>query len=275
MKIGSIEWTNERLYIRWQAIRLDDEYRAFCDKYSQYFNTDGMLEIWRLPAGERLPTGEDEVEREIKEVQGRWGLDTDTIYHYNVDHDIDYFIDDNVFENPFAIDFLLKDEKSEDLDPFWGKNHIVLKVNVDGSIPDAQLKDEFLEYIQAARESIGIKQVRSTPDEVDLQVYKLFKDGWASREIIKEVWPDEYKIEFGKDEPGDEYEQGKLYKKLSKEYQKQGLRDWDVRAFAEAYPKDACEADHTDKSKSGRIRLYVRVRDAIKRVEKYMERIKI
>lgn len=263
MKIGNIEWTNKRLWIRWQAVRCDDEYRTFCDKFSQYFNTDGMLEIWRLPT--------DEAEREVEKVQGRYGLDY--IYHYKIDHDIDYFIDDNVFENPFAIDFLLKDEKSDDLDPFWDNNHIVLKVNVDGSIPEAQLKDEFLDYVKAARESIGIKQVRSIPDKVDFQVYNLcFQSDKSRKEIIKEVWPDEYKIEFGKDKPGDEYEQDKLYKKLSIEYQKQGIRGWDDRAYAEAYPKDTCEADHT--GKSGRIRLYVKVRDAIKRVKKYINQIK-
>lgn len=260
MKIGSIEWTNERLWKHWQAVRNVDEYKAFCDKYSQYFNSDGMLEAWRLPT--------EEAEREVEEFQGRYGLDI--IYHYKIDHDIDYFIDDCVFENPFAIDFLLKNEESEDFNPFWDNNNIVLKVNLDGRIPDAQLMDEFLELIQAARKSIGIKPVRAKPpDKVDFQVYDLSQRNKSPKEIISEVWPDEYKTEF---EGMAEHERDELYEKLSLECQEQGLRDWNARVFAEAYPEDACKADYT--SKSGRIRLYVRVSDTIKKVEKYINRIK-
>lgn len=261
MKIGSDEWTNKRLYIRWQAVRRDDEYRAFCDKYNQYFDTNEMFDTWLLPT--------EEVYEAVEEIQSKYELDI--LYHYKVDHDIDYFIDNCVFKNPFAIDFLLKDKDSEDFNPFWDKKHIVLDVNLDESIPEAQLIDEFREYIQAARESVGIKVIRSAPNEVDFQVYDLLQSKKSRKEIIKEVWPAEYKIEFGKDEPCNEYEQGKLYKKLSEEYQKKGIRDWDGRAYAEAYTRDACEAEHG----SGRGRLYTKVSDAVERVEKYIKRIKI
>ena len=264
MKIGSIEWTNERLWKRWQAVRRDDKYyMPFCDKYSQYFNSDGMLEAWRLP-------NDDEAEREVKEIQDKYGLDI--IYHYKVDHDIDDFHYDNVFENPFAIDFLLKNEESDNLDPLWDNNHIVLKVNIDGSIPEAQLTDELLEHVKEARKSVDIKAVGSAPKKIDYRVYDLLKLKKKPREIIKEVWPDEYKIEFGEDEVVDDLEQNELIKKLVKEYQKQGLQWGD--AYDKAYKKYTKGRAVGKKNIGGRGRLYSKVTDANNRVKNYIDIIR-
>ena len=63
----TLEQTNYNLYIRWQAVRRDPEYRAFCDKYNQYFDDDGVMR-WEL-----LPT--EDAEKEADHIKETYGLD--------------------------------------------------------------------------------------------------------------------------------------------------------------------------------------------------------
>ena len=160
--VQTLEQTNYNLYIRWQAVRRDPEYRAFCDQYKQYFDDDGVMR-WEL-----LPT--EDAENEADHIKETYGLDF--TYHYNTDLDLDYFIDRYVFKRPFAVDYIFKEKLDfktipetvvDIFDPFWEPNFIHLRVNVSEGITEAQLKEEFLEKVKEARELAGITRIRSIP----------------------------------------------------------------------------------------------------------------
>lgn len=90
------------------------------------------------------------------------------------------------------------------------------------------------------------------------KVYDLYKAGRSHTEIIKEIWPDE----FG-DNGRDDYTSNDKYDKLDQKYKKQGFGDWDERAYNEAY----------EKTGSGKIGLYMRVRDKLNRMKKQFDKL--
>jgi hypothetical protein len=272
--------TNYNLFIRWQALRRDPEYRAFCDQYGQYFDDNGMMR-WEL-----LPT--EDAEKEADHIKEIYGLDY--IYHFNTDLELDGFIDSCVFIEPFAVNYLFKEKNLdykaipeiivEIFDPFWEPNFIHLRVNVGEGITEAQLKEEFLEKIKESRELAGIRRKQSIPSETDFRVYDLLTyEEKTRKEIMKEIWPEDFEKAFS---GPSEVDRDKLYKELTEKYRDQGIEDWDEKAWEEAYegesPIDQGIEDSdpaTDKTAASPKKLYDRLADGIKRVKQYMKRIKL
>jgi guanyl-specific ribonuclease Sa len=244
-KTGTYEWINQHLYDRWQVLRRHKAYRAFCDKYKAAFNKEGLLD--------KISIVDEEEFNNLREK-----YDLDAIYHYETELDRDNFIDWCVFEHPFATRILFREEKPDLLTPLWDDRHIRLEVDISGTITDAQLVDEFLERVNEARELTGIKKKK--PERItkeDLRICDLAREGKSIVQIIKRVWPEEYNKEWATSGA----EEDKKYAELQKHYRNQGYNDWDERAYREAYG-----TDERGTSASGRIRLYMRVRDKLKRI---------
>lgn len=246
-KTGDLGWIQNRLYTFWQIIRHHPDYVAFCDKNSPEFNDAGILD--------------SAYDDEAEEIRKRFKLDL--IFHYDIDFSPDDFTNHPIFSEPFVIEYLWREESPGVHTPLWNSNHIHLKVDISGDRSDGQLKDELLELVQAARLLAGIetKKPSRSPTDKDLRVYELSRAGKSHTEIIKEVWPQEYQEEISNSNPN---EQDKLYKELSAKYSDEGLSDWDEKAYNEAYP----ESNKEDAYKGGRVRLYVRVGEKLKKMKK-------
>lgn len=286
--VQTLEQTNYNLYIRWQAVRRDPKYRAFCDQYKQYFDDNGVMRR------ELLPT--EDAEKEADHFKETYGLDF--TYHYNIELDLDYFIDSCVFKEPFVVNYILKDKKLDfktlpetidnmskyssrlTIDPFWEPNYIHLWVNVGEGITEAQLKEEFLEKVREARDYAGIKRIQSIPSEKDFKIYDLLtyeKKGF--KEIFEEVWPEDFEKAFS---GLSDTEIDRLYKKLIEEYRNQEIKNWAEKAWVEAYGGgnyqnqglEDLDAATGKKSVSPK-QLYDRVAKGIKRVDQHIKRVKL
>jgi len=272
--------TNYNLFIRWQALRRDSEYRDFCDKYKQFFDDDHILR-WELLLTE-------DAEKEADQIKETYGLDY--IYHHNTDLDLGRFIDSCVFLAPFAVNYLLKEKKLEyktipdeidDMfDPFWESNYIHLRVNVGEGITEAQLKEEFLEKVKEARELAGIKRRKSMPNELDFKVYDLSTyEEKGFKEIFKEVWPEDFEKAFAGLTNAD---RDRLYKRLQKKYRNKGIENWHEKAWKNAYGGDSHQNQRVEDldATSGNNcvspkQLYDRVAKSIKRVEQHIKQTKL
>ena len=85
----------------------------------------------------------------------------------------------------------------------------------------------------------------------------------TAKEILKMTWPEEYKKEWGKTVETDD-KKDILYDKLAKKYRDQEqLKDWDERAFLEAYGN----RDENMNSEGNRINFFMKIIHRRKRME--------
>lgn len=130
-----------------------------------------------------------------------------------------------------------------------------------------KLQEEILDIKQGSSQTTPGKDQKLDYYKELFRVWDLHIEGKTAKEIIKEVWFDEYENEFSsKDDSMSE----KLYKELRIKYEAQGKEDYDERAYIEVYG-DRDENDKNMESGSGLVKLFVRVRDKIKRVEELFD----
>lgn len=263
LKTGSLEWTEDRLFKRWELVRRHNDYRDFCDRNKDAFDKDGMFD----ESTSKLY--EDSFREEVGKIRKRFGLNL--LYYCKTKLRPGEIVDRCVFKEPFAVTILFNNppvgEKPVFIDGakvrsqsdiLWDGKKIQLEVNIRKDITDGQLKDEFMEYVNEGRIAAGItKTTERPPGDKMFKIYDWHGAGFSVKEIIKKAWPAEYKKEFEREDSDDD-----LYEKLVQKYKKQGTSDWDEKAYDEAYGNSGI-----DGPASGKIRLYMRVRDNIKRMK--------
>lgn len=239
MKAGCPEWRKEQLWERWQVVRRYPPYRLFCERNASAFDSEGM---WN-----------GLITREVESLMERCGIDI--IQHYEVD-DCPPFQREKAIE--YVCDFVVSPgdplHRHEEISFLWNtrslrkkvrldnslglsrdenddsngaeadRQFIVLRVDISPEITLSQLQGEFMDLVDEARYLADIRSPRkgSSLDRETLQVWDLHSLGKSPREIIRELWPDEF-------------EKHETYKCLKRKYKRQGHRDCDERARREAY----------------------------------------
>lgn len=247
------------MYLKREVICRDEEFIKFCDSHPDYFNEEGLLDSLEGIHGP-----------ETYRIKGLFGLDM--IYHYRTKIPANEIIDSNFFKNEVAVDY---DEWTEEKTvgktvywtPIWDKHYIKLKVNILGNIPKAQLQNEFWNRVEDAREEMGIKaQKENLSDEEIFKVWELNQQGKSKTEIIKRLWPKEYKEATA--------EQGsakdKLYEKRIQELlrEKGEIPDEENnKIHREIYGENSNGSNE-------KIKLYQRVNDKLETMEKWFQRVR-
>ena len=85
----------------------------------------------------------------------------------------------------------------------------------------------------------------------------------ANKEIIKEIWPDEYEREWG----GSVSDRETRYYELRKEYQAAGRKDFNEKAYHDAYGDQNPNSDLA----SGRISLFMKVDAKLKSMQRLLQ----
>jgi hypothetical protein len=239
MKTGSEVWLKKLLKDKWETIRRHSDYIDFCRTCS--FDEDGLL------------SNNDLLTQEADEIMARFGLTI--IWHPSKNISEENLL--AAFEEPLAVNYEWCEERPGHFTPIWDGHFIKLKIDISEDRKKGQILDEVWEFIEESRQVSGTKETntRFQIDEDMYKVYDLYKAGRSHAEIIKEIWPDE----FG-DNGRDEYASDDKYHKLSQKYRKQGVADWEDRAYNEVY------------GKTEQIRLYMRVRDKLNRMEKQFDK---
>lgn len=251
-KTGTHEWLKEYSYHRWEIIRRHPKYRAFCKKCSFAFDSNDprMLDPMNLK--------EISLRREADSIKECFSLEG--IYHPSVSFEKDRILVYGIFTKERSVEHESREVEPGLESPIWDEHYMKLRIDITKT--DAQIKEEAFELINWGRDIIGAKAMKF-PFKNLKQVYKV----WDLREkspteIIKELWPKEYEIKCSEDI----YQQDKKYRELRASYKKQGYKDFEDRAYYEAYH---------DEDFSGCIKLYMRVRDYLKRMESLFQKVKI
>lgn len=257
-KSGDAEWLKDKLWQRWEIIRRHPDYRDFCDRYSTSFDKDGFFVS---------DFGEEEG---LILNQFRLTL----IPHYERDLSGNLLLDGGIVVEPTAVEYIWK---TVEVDPghrhkmedgttvttestaIWDEQFIKLKIDLSDNRAKAQILDEVWEHIEEARriaKITGKKGKAATIKCDDLKIWDLAKEGKSPGEIAKLLWPEEYDAS----KKNDDVSSDRRYKELTQMYKKQGIKDYDDRAYVEAYGQER---------KSGSF-LHQRVLDAINRVSKLL-----
>lgn len=139
--------------------------------------------------------------------------------------------------------------------PIWEDRFVRLRVDIRSFRTRKEILEEIWNCIKWARRVGKIKPaIQRFPNEETLRVWDMKIKGQSNKEIIQEVWPNDYNKEFGS---LDDSQRDELYKELFTKYSKQGLNDATDKAYNEAYGGPG----------SGKICLFVRVDDRVKRME--------
>jgi hypothetical protein len=154
-------------------------------------------------------------------------------------------------------------DKIQERSPIWDDHYIKLKVDISGTQKMSKILGEVEEYVKSSRYICNITEPdeRLTIDQDVFEVWDLHVQGKNRIEIIRTVWPDEYSAEFGNPDDG-LWE--REYKELGTKYRKAEIINWDEKAYNETYAKN-------ERTTSGKIRLYTKVGDKIRRMNKLME----
>jgi len=123
-----------------------------------------------------------------------------------------------------------------------------------------KLQEKMLDIEQGPSQTTPGKDQKLDYYKELFQVWDLYIEGKAAKEIIEGVWCDEYENEFSKE---DDSNLDKLYKELSIKYREQGIEDHDERAYSKAYGY----RDENMESGSGSVKLFMRVKDKINRMK--------
>jgi hypothetical protein len=130
-----------------------------------------------------------------------------------------------------------------------------------------KLQEEILDIKQGSSQTTPGKDQKLDYYKELFRVWDLHIEGKTAKEIIKEVWFDEYENEFSsKDDSMSE----KLYKELRIKYEAQGKEDYDERAYIEVYG-DRDENDKNMESGSGSVKFFVRVKNKIDKMEELFD----
>ncbi len=156
-------------------------------------------------------------------------------------------------------DFRLEDIDSEisKLESFKGVSRQAVEPKIN------KLKEEFLNIKDdSSRTTPGKEQKLSYYEEL-FKIWDLYVEGNTAKEILKMIWPEEYKKEWGKTVETDD-KKDMLYDKLAKKYRDQGhIKNWDERAFLEAYGN----RNENMNSEGNRINLFMKIIHRRKRME--------
>lgn len=112
-----------------------------------------------------------------------------------------------------------------------------ITIQVDITKDDSTINQLIFSYIGHYRKILGIKsKIESERTHLnkrheDLTVFDMIESGLSPTEVIKKLWPEEYKS-------NDLSDSDNKYEELSQKYRNEGLSDWDTRAHNEAYEKD-------------------------------------
>jgi hypothetical protein len=113
----------------------------------------------------------------------------------------------------------------------WEGRYLTLTVDV--TLPWDETKKMVKEYIRLQRAMAEVKLIRTRFEEAKeaFQVYDLRVAGITDTEIVKKLWPAEFKAATVNDEAARQ----KKYVVKSREYKAAGVKDYDDRAFKEAF----------------------------------------
>jgi hypothetical protein len=255
-KKGHYWWT------QWQIIRRHPSYINFCD--TRIFDNDKKL----LTAAESF--------LECLTIKKRFGLKE--IYHYSIDFsEKECFDNFEIFSNRETVVRIWPEADNDTKGPQsfifqelpnYG-NFIFLGINIDENVKLKDIITEVHRTITAARAVRGIrpfsrKGVSSRPINPQIfKVWDLHKEGKNPIEIIKEVWPDEFKKEH---RSSDVYKKEEFNRRV-KELKSQGNKDPFEKVRQEIYGDD----EWNGSTASGMIKLFMRVRDMLKRMEELIQ----
>lgn len=253
LETGSTKWLEETLYERWQTIRRDPEYLEFCNEYASAFDENGIMNLW------------EDLEPRAEEIRELFGLET--ICHPSLDLSKEQLLEYPVFNHPLAVSYEWTEEQPGRYSPIVDDHFIRLRIDISGDKKISQLLSEIEEFIREARRIAGTRTntSRFRPDEDIFEVWDLKEKGKSSKEIIRQLWPEEYDRECKEGSPMNwEADKEKEYQELATKYRNQGFEEWDRKAFDEVYGLDS----------SGCIKLYMRVQDKLEKMRKLQRRVR-
>lgn len=141
-KTGSLEWLQAYLYDRWQIIRRDPEYEAFCE--GQHFDENGTLTLF------------EDMEPEAEEIRDKFRLET--IFDPSKDIPKELVLEWPIFKKPLAVSYVWREEKPGVFSAIWEDHFIKLKIDVSGNRRKSQILSEVWEFVESARESASIER---------------------------------------------------------------------------------------------------------------------
>ena len=236
---------------------------AFDKEYPQMLDTSSLREV--------------SSRQEAESIKKQFGLEV--IYHPSVDIPKERILDGwPAFEKKNAVEIEIKELGPKSFTPIWDNHHIRLKIDI--SKTNTQIKREVFGYVDWGRKIREIEDTRFHFKNLD-QVYRVWDlhiKGKPPIEIIKELWPEEYKRKCLENSISGEaresreasaalYEKDMKFRKLREEYEKQGLLNYEMKAFTDIYGDE-------DEPSSGCIKLYVRVKDSLNRMEVLFQRMR-
>jgi hypothetical protein len=244
----------QRYCILWEIIRRHSGYKDFCLKYRDYFDRDriSFLDETRLSSIERL---------ECERIKDRFRLKHIVCPKSSIpEKTMKAF---PFFRDEHSVDPEIMEREDGSRTPIWEDRFVRLRIDIRGFRTDKEIKKEFWDCIKWARGINKIERaIQRLPDEETLMVWDLKKKGWKDKEIIRKVWPQEYKKEFGS---LTDFQRDELFKELDKKYYKEEFKNAPERASERAYNEAYGESGSG--KKSGRIRLFMRVVDKVNRLE--------
>lgn len=254
-RTSDAEWLKGKLYNRWQIIRRHPDYRNFC--IGRKFE-NGTLGIW------------ESLEPEAKTIMDRFGLEM--IYDPSVDFPEEDFLAFPVFKDSLAVRYewrtveKINEEKGERLvrTTLWDEHYIKLKIDISPERPIPQILSEVRELIEGSRQEMILEKnegeestTGGIPANVNDEAYKVWDlrdEGKEPKEIIQELWPEEYERQSS----NNDFVLNAKFEELRDQYKKEGKENWFESAYNEVYG---------DTGPSGTNKLYQRVADMLKRME--------
>lgn len=243
------EEVTKRHCILWEIIRRHPDYVEFCMKHKHYFDMDkiSFLDEMKLTSDEKI---------ECQKIKKRFGLEHIVDPNSSIpEQTMKAF---RFFRDEHSVDPELMERQDGTRTPVWEDRFVRLWIDIRAFRTKKEIQEEVWNTIEWARRARGINPaIRRPPSEESLEVWDMKIKGLSHKDIIQQVWPDEYNREFGS---LSDSQRDKLYEELINKYRKEGIKNYDERAWAEAYSSESGE------SESGKARLYMRVGDKVKRM---------
>jgi len=258
---------------------LDEKWREFKrqahEKYTELKRTDPAkaeeyLKGFPKQEDDFLKTlfreADSKFEPEVEKIRKQFGLEL--IYHPDSDFDEDDFLTSPIFQDTTAVSYETRTIEDNDgvleISTVWDSHFIKLKIDIGINRKKEQILSEVEEFIESSRIDAGIlnpgekePDKRLRIDEDTFKVWDLYIQGKRPTDIIKTLWPEEYDIEA----VGDDSSRQEEYYRLLKQYERAKDPDAVSKAYHEAY----------EIGSSGKVGLYVRVGDKLRRMKKLLE----
>ena len=260
---GKTPWekVSKRLLTRWLTISHLPDYQEFCEDFADLF-VEGIFQ-YDL-AGEEVQIRHDDL-CEKHGLNNVW-------YHktkFESDEDI---INYGVFRDDLAVEPIYHDTEDTEILTLVKDGRVHLSVRVGEKVTEEQIIGEVLDIVAEARAEKGIAQLRgkslsgATPK--DFEIFDMLESGLSFLDIIKRVWPEEYRQIRNIQGTGNEAID---LEKLQTKYVKQGKSESDAEELAwQVYYGDDSENPISSKKKRRMKynRLMMKIYDAKKRVQK-------